>query len=43
MLLGSEVLTNNALRMILTDDFDSLLLPLRAKKDFFAFARRVSM
>ena len=41
--VGIGGLTNSALRMILTDDFNSILLPLRTKKDFFAFARRVSM
>ena len=43
MFLGSEVLTDNALRIVLTDDFNSLFLPLRTKMDFSVFAYRVSM
>ena len=43
MLLGSEVLSDDTLRIVLTDDFNSLFLLLKTKMDFFVFARFVSM
>ena len=43
MLLGSEVLSDDTLRIVLTDDFNSLFLLLKTKMDLFVFERFVSM